>query len=231
MKDKIQEFSKKIKIEFNNLDLLRQAFVHKSFINENPAFKLGHNERLEFLGDAVLELVSTDFLYKKFEDKPEGDLTNIRASVVNSTNLTLIARRLDIEKYLFLSRGEGKDKDSKARQYILANCMEAIIGAIYIDQGYVYAQKFIEENILRDVDEIVSKKLYLDPKTQFQEKSQELFNITPKYKLLEETGPDHKKNFIVGLYIDTKLISKGKGSSKQEAEIDAATLGLKKEDL
>lgn len=229
MKDKIYEFSKKIKIEFNNFDLLKQAFVHKSFINENPGFKLGQNERLEFLGDAVLELVSTDFLFKKFKEKPEGELTNIRASMVNSNNLTSIAKTLGIEKYLFLSRGESKDKDSKARQYILANCIEAIIGAIYLDNGYEEARKFIEKNILKNVDDIVSKKLYLDPKTQFQEKAQELFNITPKYKLLEESGPDHKKNFIVGLYIDTKLISKGRGSSKQEAEINAATLGLKKE--
>jgi ribonuclease-3 len=136
LKDKVQEFSKKININFNNLDLLRQAFVHKSFINENPGFKLGDNERLEFLGDAVLELVSTDFLFRKFESRPEGELTNIRASLVNSNNLTLIAKELEIEKYLFLSRGESKDKNSKARLYILANCMEAIIGAIYLDSVY-----------------------------------------------------------------------------------------------
>lgn len=229
-KDKVQEFAKKINTNFNSLDILKQAFVHKSFLNENPGFKLGHNERLEFLGDAVLELVSTDFLFKKFENRPEGELTNIRASLVNSNNLTLVGQELQIEKYLFLSRGESKDKDSKARQYILANCMEAIIGAIYLDNGYNSAKKFIEKYILKNVDEIVDKKLYLDPKTQFQEKAQEKYNITPKYKLLEETGPDHKKSFTVGLYIDKKLITKGKGSSKQEAEINAATLGLKKED-
>lgn len=230
IKDKVQEFSKKININFNNLDLLRQAFVHKSFINENPGFKLGHNERLEFLGDAVLELVSTDFLYRKFEARPEGELTNIRASLVNSNNLTLIAKELEIEKYLFLSRGESKDKNSKARLYILANCMEAIIGAIYLDSGYNSSRKFIEQHILKNVDEIVDKKLYLDPKTQFQERAQEFYNITPKYKLLEESGPDHKKNFTVGLYVDKKLITKGHGSSKQEAEINAAMLGLKKQD-
>jgi len=226
-KDKVQEFAKKINIDFNNINLLKQAFVHKSFINENPGFKLGHNERLEFLGDAVLELVSTDFLFKKFNDKPEGELTNIRASLVNSHHLTLVAKELEIEKYLFLSHGEEKDKDSKARQYIIANCMEAII---YLDNGYANAKQFIEKYIFKNVDEIVDKKLYLDPKTQFQEKAQELYNITPKYKLLEESGPDHKKSFVVGLYVDKKLITKGRGSSKQEAEINAAILGLKKKD-
>ncbi|MCD4705275.1 ribonuclease III [bacterium] len=230
MKDKILKFEKKIKLKFNNLELLRQAFVHRSYLNENPKFKLNHNERLEFLGDAVLELVTTDLLFYKFPDKPEGDLTNIRASLVNSASLARTANNLEIDEFLYLSHGESKDKDSKARRYILANCIEAIIGAIYLDLGYNYAKKFIEEYIMDMLDEVIEKKLYMDPKTKFQEKSQENYNITPKYKLLEESGPDHKKTFIIGLYVDEKLISKGQGSSKQEAEVDAARIGLEKKD-
>ncbi len=228
MKDKIEQFSKKIKIPFNNLDLLKQAFVHRSFLNENHNFKLGHNERLEFLGDAVLELISTEYLFNKFPERPEGDLTNIRASIVNSKSLADSGEKLEIDKYLFLSRGESRDKNTKARRYILANCMEAIIGAIYLDQGYQKATEFIQKHFLYKADEIVEKELYMDPKTKFQEKAQEIFNITPHYKLLDEKGPDHKKTFTVGLYIEKKLITKGSGTSKQEAEVDAAELGLKK---
>lgn len=227
-KDKIKEFSKKINIEFNNINFLKQAFVHKSYLNENHSFELGHNERFEFLGDAVLELVSTVYLYKHFPEKPEGELTNIRASLVNSDSLTDEAVRLNLEAYLFLSHGESKDKNSKARKYILANCVEAIIGAIYLDSGYEKASWFIEKNILYKLPNIMNKELYIDPKTKFQEKAQEVYNITPKYKLLEEKGPDHKKIFTIGLYINSDLISKGKGESKQEAEIDAAKAGIKK---
>ncbi len=228
-KDKIKEFSKKINIEFNDINFLKQAFVHKSYLNENHNFELGHNERLEFLGDAVLELVSTVFLYKKFPEKPEGELTNIRASLVNSDSLTDEAVKLNLESYLFLSHGESKDKNSKARKYILANCVEAIIGAIYLDSGYEKASEFIEKYILYKLENIMKKELYIDPKTKFQEKAQEIYNITPKYKLLEERGPDHKKVFTIGLYINNDLISKGKGESKQEAEIDAAKAGIKKQ--
>ena len=228
MKDKIEQFAKKIKISFNNLDLLRQAFVHRSFLNENHNFKLGHNERLEFLGDAVLELISTEYLFNKFPKRPEGDLTNIRASIVNSVSLANTGEKLEIEKYLYLSHGESRDKSTKARRYILANCMEAIIGAIYLDQGYEKAVEFIQKYFLCKAQEIVDKELYMDPKTKFQEKAQEIFNITPHYKLLDETGPDHKKTFTVGLYIEKKLITKATGTSKQEAEVNAAHLGLKK---
>ena len=228
MKDKIEQFSKKIKIPFDNLDLLRQAFVHRSFLNENHNFKLGHNERLEFLGDAVLELISTEYLFNQFPDRPEGDLTNIRASIVNSVSLADTGEKLEIEKYLYLSHGESRDKSTKARRYILANCMEAIIGAIYLDQGYEKAAEFINDHFLCKAQEIVEKELYMDPKTKFQEKAQEMYNITPHYKLLDEKGPDHKKTFTVGLYIEKKLVTKGTGTSKQEAEVNAAKLGLKK---
>jgi ribonuclease III len=228
MKDKIQEFIKKIGIEVKNPDLLKQAFVHKSFLNEHHNFKLNDNERLEFLGDAVLELVSTSFLFDIFPEKPEGELTNIRASLVNSESLAEEANNLKIESCLFLSRGESKETNTKARKYILANCVEAIIGAIYLDSGYNNAKKFIEKYILYKLNKIMQQELYIDPKTKFQEKSQEAHNITPKYKLLEERGPDHNKIFTVGLFLDEKLVSKGKGSSKQEAEIEAAKAGLKK---
>lgn len=228
MQDKIEKFAKKVNIEFNNIDLLRQAFVHKSFLNEHQNFKLGHNERFEFLGDAVLELVITDFLFKKFPKKPEGDLTNIRASLVNSNNLAETAARLEISKYLFLSHGESKDKNSKARKFIMADSIEAIIGAIYLDQGYESANKFIIKNLIHSLDEIIENELYMDPKTKFQEKSQEIFNITPKYNLLKEVGPDHNKIFTVGLFIDEELVAQADGTSKQEAEINAAKLGLKK---
>ncbi len=227
--NKISQFAKKININFNNLDLLKQAFVHRSFLNEHPNFKLKNNERLEFLGDAVLELISTEFLFNKFPERPEGDLTNIRASLVDSKSLTNTAEILNIEKYLFLSHGESKEKNTKARKYILANCIEAIIGAIYLDQGYKKTEKFIKKYILSRTQKIVENELYLDPKTKFQEKSQELYNITPYYKLINEKGPDHKKTFTVGLYIEKKLISRAVGSSKQEAEVNAALTGLKNE--
>lgn len=226
-KDKTPQFAKKINIQFKNPDLLKQAFVHRSFLNEHPNFKLNNNERLEFLGDAVLELISTEFLFNEFPKRPEGDLTNIRASLVDSKSLTNTAELLDIEKYLFLSHGESKEKNTKARKYILANCVEAVIGAIYLDQGYKKTEKFIKKYILSRAQKIVENELYLDPKTKFQEKAQELYNITPYYKLIDEKGPDHKKIFTVGLYIEKKLVTKGVGSSKQEAEVNAAAKGLK----
>ncbi len=228
MKDKIHEFGKKIGLSFKDPELLKQAFVHKSFLNEHHNFKIGDNERLEFLGDAVLELISTIFLYKKFPEKPEGELTNIRASLVNSESLAEEAKKMNLEQYLFLSHGEAKESNTKARKYILANCIEAIIGAIYIDSGYEKAEKFVTKYILYKLENIIDNKLYIDPKTKFQEKAQEIFNITPKYKPLEERGPDHNKIFTVGLYLEDKLISRGKGGSKQEAEIEAAKMGLKK---
>jgi len=228
MKDKIQEFSKKIGIHFKDPELLKQAFVHKSFLNEHHSFKIGDNERLEFLGDAVLELISTNFLYKKFPEKPEGELTNIRASLVNSESLAQEAKKINVESCLFLSHGESKESNTKARKYILANCIEAIIGATYLDGGYEKAEKFVEKYILYKLDNIINNELYIDPKTKFQEKAQEIFNITPRYKLIEQHGPDHNKIFTIGLYLEGKLISKGKGGSKQEAEIGAAKSGLKK---
>jgi ribonuclease III len=214
-------------VKFDDINLLKQALVHRSYLNENPDFSCGHNERLEFLGDAVLEIVVTEYLYFKFPQTPEGVLTSWRASLVNSKMLHRVAVDLDIENYLYLSKGEAKDKNKKSRQYILANAVEAIIGAIYLDQNIVEVKKFIDKYILTKFKEILNNKSYLDPKSRFQEKSQEKRGITPHYEIIEETGPDHDKNFKVGLYLNNELISTGQGSSKQEAQIDAASAGLK----
>jgi len=225
---KIEKLQKNIAVNFKDKSLLRQAMTHRSYINEHLDSKVGHNERLEFLGDAVLEIVVTEYLFLNYKDVPEGDLTNWRASLVNAKMLYEVAERLKIEDFLYLSKGEAKDKNKKSRQFILANAVEAIIGAIYLDHGIAAAKKFILNNIISELDEILANQLYLDPKSRFQEKAQELKGVTPNYKILEETGPDHAKMFKVGLYLDSELISKGQGSSKQEAQVDAARKGLKK---
>jgi ribonuclease-3 len=218
---------KKIDIKFKNRDYLQQALVHRSYLNEHSDFSFGHNERLEFLGDAVLEIVVTEYLYLNYPDTPEGDLTNWRASLVNAKMLYTIADDLGIEDHLLLSRGEAKDKNTKARQYILANAIEALIGAIYLDQGIEMAKKFVLENIVSKLAEILKNQLYLDPKSRFQELAQEKEGITPTYKTLSSEGPDHEKIFMVGLFLEEKLIATGSGSSKQEAQINAAAAGLK----
>ena len=216
-------------IKFKNIDLLKQSVVHRSYLNENPTFSLHHNERLEFLGDAVLEIVVTEHLYKNYPETPEGDLTNWRASLVNAKMLAEIASGIDLENFLYLSKGEAKDKNSKARQYILANAIEALIGAIYLDQGIKSARVFITKKIISRLENILENKLYLDPKSKFQEKAQEIHKLTPHYRVLKETGPDHAKEFEVGLYLGDKLISSGLGSSKQEAQVQAAIKGIKKQ--
>lgn len=228
MMNNLIKLQKRLGLKFQNDSLLKQALVHRSYINEHPEFKFGHNERLEFLGDAVLEIVVTEFLYLNFENTPEGELTNWRASLVNAKMLYEVAASLDIEECLFLSKGESKDKNKKSRQFILANAVEAIIGAIYLDQGIDAAKKFILSNVVVKLDDILKNRTYLDPKSHFQEKAQEVCGITPHYQILEESGPDHAKIFTVGLYLGDEQISIGKGSSKQEAQVDAATQGLAK---
>ncbi|MFZ5391375.1 MAG: ribonuclease III [Patescibacteria group bacterium] len=223
------KLEKRINVIFKNQDLLRQALVHRSYLNENPGFSLPHNERLEFLGDAVLELVVTEHLYNNYPN-PEGELTNWRAALVNANFLGEIANVLSLGDYLYLSRGEAKDSGSKARLYILANAMEAVIGAIYLDAGWEQASKFIGENILVHLPEVLAKALYLDPKSRFQELAQEKVGVTPRYEVLSETGPDHAKIFRVGLYLVDELVSEGTGSSKQEAQVAAAVEGLKAKD-
>jgi len=212
-------------IKFKNPDLLKQALVHRSYINENHSFELGHNERLEFLGDAVLELVVTSHLYLKY-DNPEGEMTNWRSSLVNSKMLAKLAHKLNMDEFLYLSRGEKKDT-GKAREYILGNAFEALIGAIYLDQGYTVSQKFIEKTLLVKLPRILKEKLYIDPKSHFQELAQEREGMTPEYRVLKESGPDHNKHFVIGVYLGKKLISEGKGSSKQTAQVAAAAAALK----
>jgi len=224
--DDITKLEEKLETDFKDKSLLKQAMVHRSYLNENSKFELDHNERLEFLGDAVLELVVTCFLYKNYQN-PEGELTNWRAALVNSTNLAAVARELEIEKFLYLSKGEEKDTNLKARNYILANATEAIIGAIYLDSGYGAAEKFISKFILSKLENILENKLYLDPKTAFQEASQDKEGATPAYYVIQEEGPDHNKIFTVEVRIKEKPVATGKGTSKQEAETEAARQALK----
>ncbi len=215
-----------IGVAFKNRDLLVQAFTHRSYLNENPGFRLGHNERFEFLGDAVLELVVTEELYHGFPN-PEGDLTNLRASLVNARTLAEVALGLNFDTYLLLSRGEAKDANSKARHSILANSVESLIGALYLDQGFSVAKRFIDTYILAKLPDILAGQKYRDPKSTFQEYAQRFTNITPSYKVLAEWGPDHDKHFRVGVYLGADAIAVGEGQSKQEAQVAAAIEALK----
>jgi ribonuclease-3 len=217
---------KKLNLKFKNKDLLIKAFCHRSYLNENPKFYLEHNERMEFLGDAVLELVVTEWLYQKYPQKSEGELTNWRAALVNAKILARIAKDLEFNNFLLLSKGEKKEL-GKAREYILANALEAFIGALYLDQGYKLCNNFIEKYILKELPHIIKKQLYKDAKSIFQEIAQEKKGITPIYKVLKEDGPDHAKQFIIGVFLDKELIASGQGSSKQEAELEAAKNALK----
>ena len=224
----LTKLQKRLGTKFKDESLIKQALVHRSYLNEHPDFKMGHNERLEFLGDAVLEIVVTEYLYLNFPDTPEGDLTNWRASLVNAKMLYEIARELGIEECLYLSKGESRDKNKKSRQFILTNAVEAIIGAMYLDQGIAVPKKFILKNVVSKLDDILRNQTYLDPKSTFQEKAQEHKGITPHYEIIDERGPDHAKIFTVGLYLNEEIVASGEGSSKQEAQVDAATKGLKK---
>ncbi len=228
MKVNCKELIEKLNISFKNHELLQEATTHRSYLNENRSYKLNHNERLEFLGDAVLELVVTENLYKNY-DNPEGELTNWRAALVNGEMLSHIGEELGIEDYLLMSRGERKDT-GKARQYLLANAVEAIIGAIFLDQGYIASQQFIDEHILSKLPIILKTKSYLDPKSFFQEKAQEFEQVTPHYEVIKEWGPDHAKMFQMGVFLDDEKVAEGEGDSKQEAQRKAAEKALKVKD-
>lgn len=225
MKD-FSPLEEKAGIKFDDRDILTMAFVHRSYINEHPSFGLDHNERLEFLGDAVLELAVTEHLYKNYPN-PEGELTNWRAALVNANALADVAQDLGLEKYLYLSRGEAKDSGSKARQYILANAMEAFIGAVYLDKGMEVSRGFIDRFVISKLPHILENRLYIDPKSRFQESAQEKVGVTPNYKVLNEEGPDHAKTFTVGVYLGGDLVAQGEGTSKQEAQVAAAESALK----
>ncbi len=224
----VKDFSQLEKItglKFKNKNLLKQAFCHRSFLNENPELGLEHNERLEFLGDAVLELVVTEYLFEEYPDKPEGELTNWRASLVNAKQLSRIAQDLQFNDFLLLSRGEEKE-GGKARQYILANAFEAFLGAAYLDLGYDKCRAFLRKHLIKDLSKIIAEGLFRDAKSFFQEEAQEKAGITPVYKVLKDWGPDHDKHFVVGVYLDKQLVAEGEGSSKQEAEEQAAKKAL-----
>ncbi len=225
MQKNIRELADKLEVTFKADGHLEQAVVHRSYLNEHPDFPLAHNERLEFLGDAVLELVVTEYLYANYPN-PEGELTTWRSSLVNGDSLSELAQKLGVEPYLYLSRGEEKDANSKARRYILANAMEAIIGAIYLDFGWEVSKEFVTKHVLSQLEGILEKKTYEDPKSRFQEAAQSQLAITPSYKVLEESGPDHAKTFKIGVYLGKELIAEGEGSSKQEAQISAAQNAL-----
>ncbi|KKW42315.1 MAG: Ribonuclease 3 [Candidatus Magasanikbacteria bacterium GW2011_GWA2_56_11] len=216
----------KIGVKFVNSDLLVQALVHRSYLNENRDFPLAHNERLEFLGDAVLELVVTEYLFENYLN-PEGELTNWRAALVNANTCAAVAQEIDLEPYLFLSHGEAKDVNTKARGYILANALEAVIGSVYLDRGMDIAKQFITRWVITRLPTVLELGLWMDPKSRFQEAAQEIVGVTPTYKVLKEEGPDHEKHFIVGIYLGKEKVAEGEGMSKQEAQTEAAEKGLR----
>ncbi len=218
--------AKRLGLSFNDINLLIEALTHRSYLNEHRDYTGSHNERLEFLGDAVLELATTDFLFKKFPAKPEGELTSYRAALVNTVSLAESAQALGINEFLLLSKGEAKDT-GRARDVILADALEAIIGAIYLDSGYDSADAFIAKHLYGKIDEIIAKRSYQDAKSRFQEVAQEKRGTTPAYETLSEIGPDHNKRFTIGVFIGAKEIARGEGQSKQEAEQSAAEAALK----
>lgn len=221
---KLSDFERIIGVVFKDKNLLRQVFVHRSYLNENAGFDLDHNERLEFLGDAVLELIVTKYLYKNYPN-PEGELTNWRSALVKGEMLASIAGTIGMGDYLFLSKGEQKS-GGRSRQIILANTFEALIGAIYLDQGMGVATEFVNKYIIVKLNDILENRLYIDAKSRLQELIQEKEGFTPTYKVIGESGPDHDKRFNVGVFINDRMIGDGDGSSKQSAEQSAAAKAL-----
>jgi ribonuclease-3 len=220
----LQDFQTRIGVQFADESLLERAFIHRSYLNEHPKLGLEHNERLEFLGDAVLELVVTDYLYRNYPN-PEGDLTNWRSALVKTESLAIVAEKLELYEYFKLSRGEAKG-NARSHSLISANAVEAIIGAVYLDQGYEAAAGFIATQIISRLPEILDTGSWMDPKSKFQELAQDEYGLTPGYKVLEESGPDHDKIFTIGVYVGDKLFGKGQGSSKQAGQQVAAQTAL-----
>lgn len=218
-------FESKIGYVFKDKSLLQQAFTHRSYLNENKSAGREHNERLEFLGDAVLELVVTEFLYAKYPQKPEGELTAFRAALVNTVSIAGAAQALGMNDYMLLSRGESRDT-GRARQIILANAFEALIGALHLDAGYKVAKQFIADQLFHKTDEVVEKRLWQDAKSKLQEIAQERSKVTPTYEVMSQSGPDHDRVFVVGAFIGEEKIAEGEGRSKQEAEQAAAEKAL-----
>ncbi|MCL1876879.1 ribonuclease III [Candidatus Saccharibacteria bacterium] len=221
-----QEFAReKLGFDFHNIDLLVTAFTHRSYVNEHKKSARAHNERLEFLGDAVLELVTTEFLFYNY-DQPEGILTSWRAALVRTESIRDAGDNLEYDHLIRMSRGEKQGSDA-ARLHIIANAFEALIGAIYLDQGFEAARAFIEKNILYRINEILNDGSWRDPKSHLQEISQRIDGEIPDYRLIEESGPDHEKTFIVGAFVANREMGRGEGSSKQIAQQNAAREALK----
>ncbi len=221
------EVLQKFHLKTDDISLYEQAFIHRSYINENPRTRLHHNERLEFLGDAVLELTVTEFLYKKFPERNEGDLTAYRSALVNAVTIGQVAESLLFNDLMKLSKGEAKDV-SKARQSILADAFEAFLGAVYLREGYDVARRVVEMTIIPKTDEVIEKGLYKDAKSFVQEKAQELYSVTPSYSLIDQMGPDHDKRFVIAISFGDNQVALGEGKSKQEAETNAAKNALVK---
>lgn len=227
MSTDIPTLENKIDVSFENKNLLKRAVTHRSYLNEHPGENLEHNERLEFLGDAVLELAATDYLFANYPNRPEGELTAIRAALVNTESISNAADEIGVESHLRLSKGE-QEATGRGRQFILANVYEAVIGAIYKDRGYEAAENFIDWTLLKKADDIIASGSWRDPKSVFQEEAQERISVTPEYKTLAEEGPDHDKVFTVGVFLKGRKIAEGEGKSKQEAESRAAETALEK---
>ncbi|MEK7195551.1 MAG: ribonuclease III [Patescibacteria group bacterium] len=227
MSDNLKNLEKKIGFSFENRDLLTEALTHRSYLNEYPNWRLPHNERLEYLGDAALELAVSDHLFHKFPNYPEGQLTVLRAALVNYQSLSRLAEELDLEEFILLSKGEKRDT-GKAREVILANAVEALIGAMYLDGGLLEVRKLVDRFLMKNLDEIIKTRSYKDAKSELQELIQEKLKITPSYKVIEESGPPHKRVFRIGVYFGDELVAEGSGDSKQEGELDGAKAALKK---
>lgn len=224
MKD-FTPFEQKLGIQFIDVALITRAFTHRSYINENPRSGLEHNERLEFLGDAVIELIVTDYLFRNYPGSAEGELTAYRSALVNAIIMGDVAGELGMNEYLLLSKGEAKDT-GRARATILANTYESFTGALYLDQGYEVCNTFITNSLLPKLPDIIAKKLWRDAKSLVQEEAQERVGVTPAYKVVGEVGPDHDKHFTIAIFFGDKKIAEGKGRSKQEGEQSAARAAL-----
>ncbi len=220
-----QKFEEKMKLSFSDKELLEQAFTHRSYINENKGLGKSHNERLEFLGDAVLELVITDFLYKKYPETKEGVLTAYRSALVRTESISKAAREMGMNDLLLLSKGEAKD-EGKARDYILANTFEAFVGAVYLDAGYDVAKRIIADALFGNIEKVIEEGTWKDSKSLVQEFAQEKYGETPRYELVSAEGPDHDKHFVMAIYFGDKKIAEGKGKSKQHAQQSAAEQAL-----
>ncbi len=219
-------FSKKLGIPIKNPKLFQEAITHRSYLNEHKGYALVHNERLEFLGDAVLELIVTEYLYSAFPN-PEGELTSFRAALVNGEMLAVIAGRIGLGEYLLMSKGEAKDM-GRARMWLLANAMESVIGALYLDSGYEVTKEFIAKNILTELPHVIASGSYTDPKSRFQEMAQAKMGITPSYRILRESGPDHDREFVSGVFLGEEFVAEGSGLSKQESQRSAAEVAIAK---